>query len=96
MTQDERMITRLTPPAATLRPDEAGNVASGRAPGFLIEIPAADGAMLLRLREEKGMLVIEGDESRWDEGAKRFLHQMMQWSGVVGLRWKDEVKATVQ
>lgn len=83
-----------------LAPAEAGrHTRTGQPhaqPAFLIEIPAADGTMLLRLREENGHLVIEGDEDRWDEGAKRFLHSMMQWSGLVGIRWRDEVITAVE
>jgi len=61
-------------------------------PEFRIEIRAADETPLLVLREQDGYLVVEGDESRWHEGAMRFLQQMRQWSGQVGLRWPDEVQ----
>jgi hypothetical protein len=64
---------------------------SGR-PEFRIEIKAADGGMLLLLREQDGYLIVEGDESRWPEATMRFLQQMRQWAGQVGLRWQDEVQ----
>lgn len=60
------------------------------APAFSIVIPAADGTVLLELTEQNGMLVARGDESRWDEAAKRFIYGMLQWSGQAGIRWKDE------
>lgn len=66
-------------------------VAAGPMP-WNITIPAADGAPLLVMREENGLLVVEGDESRWSEAAKRFLYGMMQWSGQAGIRWKDEAR----
>jgi hypothetical protein len=71
-------------------PPQAGH------PEFCIIIPDAGGHVLLTMREEHGLLVVEGDESRWDEGAKRFLHQMMQWSGQAGIRWKDEAARTAE
>lgn len=58
-------------------------------PPWKFIVAAADGTELLVMREENGMLVVEGDESRWDEGAKRFLHGVMQWSGQAGINWKD-------
>lgn len=58
---------------------------------FDIQFPAEDGTLLLRLFEENGRLCVVGDESRWDEAAKKFLYGMLQWSGQVGIRWKDEV-----
>ena len=68
-----------------------------QAPRFSIVIPAADGTELVRMTEDdSGRLVVTGDESRWDEGAKRFLHGMMQWSGVVGVPWKGEVLRSVE
>lgn len=90
MSDPERMIARLRPapgaPEAVVdRPARLG---------FLIEIPGDDGRMLLRMFERGGRLAVECDEDRLEEGAKRFVHMMMQWSGVVGIRWKDEaVKA---
>lgn len=75
-------------------PDQAAPPASRTAAQpFIIEIRSADGEVLVTMTEDPaGRLVIGGDESRWDEGAKRFLFSMMQWSGVVGVRWKDEVR----
>lgn len=68
----------------------AGNLSH---PKFDIVIDAADGTRLVHMFEdEHGRLRIEGEESRWDEGAMRFLHGMMTWSGQVGIPWKDEVK----
>ena len=105
--QEDRMMMRLGPvPGASgfppshveqyvAVPDENAvsfpAARSGR-PEFRIEIRAADGASLLVLREQDGYLVIEGDESRWPEATMRFLQQMRQWSGQVGLRWQDEVQ----
>lgn len=89
---DDRMVSRLKAPAAPGSPfvPQAG-------PKFMIIIPAEDGTELLRMTEDdRGRLVVSGDESRWDEGAMRFLHGMMQWSGVVGVRWKDEVTRSVE
>jgi hypothetical protein len=63
---------------------------------FNIEIHARDGALLLRLFERDGRLACEGDQTRMEEGAKAFLHQMLQWSGQIGIRWKDEVKDRVE
>jgi len=85
--RDDRMVSRIAAPAA-----QGAVIAPARGPKFVIVIPAEDGTELVRMTEdERGFLVVTGDESRWDEGAKRFLHGMMQWSGVVGIRWKDEV-----
>jgi hypothetical protein len=97
MTQfPDQMVARLAPPASVSH-EATGLMTipmSGR-PDFRIEIPSMDGqAMLLVLREEGGRLIVEGDESRWDEAAKRFLYQMMEWSGLVGIRWKNEVIKT--
>jgi hypothetical protein len=61
-------------------------------PPWRIVISAADGTELLVMREENGRLVVEGDESRWEEAAKRFLHGMMQWAGQAEIPWKDEVR----
>jgi len=89
--RDEQMISR---PRLREGPGKLpGHAAAARRPEFRIEITAADGASLLVLSEQQGRLVVEGDESRWGEAAKRFLYQMMQWSGQVGIRWKDEVLA---
>jgi hypothetical protein len=95
MTQprDEQMVSRIVAPAAAV----TGAAIRPGAPKLNIIIPAEDGTELVRMTEDaRGHLVITGDESRWDEGAKRFLHGMMQWSGVVGVRWKDEVLRAVE
>ena len=85
--RNEQMISRPRLHAPDKLP---GHAAPARRPEFRIEITAADGAPLLILFEQRGHLIVEGDESRWGEAAKRFLYQMMQWSGQVGIRWKDE------
>jgi hypothetical protein len=90
----DEMTFRLPPGAAVAQ--SAGTPARGARPPFSIVIPAADGTELVRMTEEGGRLVVTGDESRWDEGARRFLHGMMQWSGQVGIAWKDEVRKAAQ
>lgn len=91
--RDEQMVSRLVAPPGAV---QATQIRPG-APKFNIVIPAEDGTELVRMTEDaQGRLVITGEESRWDEGAKRFLHGMMQWSGVVGVRWKDEVLKAVE
>jgi len=87
--RSDQMVTRLAP--GRTAPGAANSIRPG-APKFNIVIASTfDGAELLRLTEDdQGRLVITGDETRWDEGAKLFLYQMMQWSGQVGIRWKKE------
>jgi hypothetical protein len=63
---------------------------------FNIEIHGKDGALLLRLFERNGKLACEGDQGRMEEATKVFLYQMLQWSGQVKLRWKDEAVAQVE
>jgi hypothetical protein len=101
---EDKMTTRLGPvqgasgfPPAHLEEYEVppgGFVSKAPSvrPEFRIEIKAADGGMLLVLREQDGYLIVEGDESRWPEATMRFLQQMRQWAGQVGLRWQDEVQ----
>ena len=99
---EDKMTAWLGSPqgASGFPPVEHYSVPAGQAPvrvprpEFRVEIKAADGTPLLVMREDDGYLVIEGDESRWTEGAMRFLQQMRQWSGQVGLRWQDEVQKT--
>lgn len=86
----DEMSFRLLPGRSSTPQRNGTPIDAGRPP-FSILITAADGAELLRLYEEDGRLKVAGDESRWDEAAKRFLHGMMQWSGQVGLQWKSEV-----
>lgn len=87
----EQMRKRLVPGPVSSNPGVI--IASSLAPPpWRIEITAADGTMLLLLREEDGRLVAEGDESRWDEAAKRFIGVMMQWAGGYGINWKDEAR----
>lgn len=102
MAADENaMRMRLTPGTAPVSqnmivqpPDSVTSVAGLVPPPWRIEIPGAQGAPpLLVLREENGLLVVEGDESRWTEGAKKFLFGMMNWAGGAGIRWKDDVRA---
>ena len=88
----EQMRKRLAPGPDVMSVPGDFTIASLVPPPWRIEVPAADGTLLLVLREEDGRLVAEGDESRWDEAAKRFLHAMMQWAGGAGIRWKDEVR----
>jgi hypothetical protein len=89
----EQMRKRLTSSAQQVQPQDFIITAANLAPPpWRIEIPASDGTMLLVLREEDGRLVAEGDESRWDEAAKRFVGVMMQWAGGYGIRWKDEAR----
>lgn len=97
--QPEVMKMRLAPKVAQGQPPYGEVIVPGAGtsiqvapPPWRIVIPAADGTELLVMREENGLLVVEGDESRWDEAAKRFLHGMMQWAGQVGIPWKDEVR----
>lgn len=92
----DRMVSRMPmagpppgPGAPQSIPGNLGLRGQGQPP-FKIEIFAPDGALLLELSEQNGMLTARGDEARWDEGAKRFLYGMLQWSGQVGIRWKDE------
>jgi hypothetical protein len=63
---------------------------------FNIEIHGKDGALLLRLFERNGKLACEGDQGRMEEATKIFLYQMLQWSGQIGIRWKDEVQSQVE
>jgi hypothetical protein len=89
----EQMRKRLTPSAPQAVPQDFIIAASNLAPPpWRIEVTGSDGTVLLVLREENGLLVAEGDESRWDEAAKRFLHGMMQWAGGAGIRWKDDAR----
>ena len=84
----ESMISRLIPEPGTQA--EGAHSPGTRGLDFLIEIPGSDGQTLLRMFERNGRLAVECDESRLEEGAVRFVHEMMQWSGLVGIRWKDE------
>lgn len=101
MPDQNRMVQHLAPGAP--RPGQvtgsgpgpvtaSGSIANLVPPPWKIVIPASDGTELLVLREENGLLVVEGDESRWSESAKKFLFGMMQWAGGAGIRWKDEVR----
>jgi hypothetical protein len=85
------MVSRLQPQSGPVGgPEWAPSQPQGLE--FLIEIPAADGTMLLRMFERGGRLAVECDESRLEEGARAFIHEMMRWSGLVGIRWKDEAR----
>lgn len=92
MSDSERMISRLMPPAGAEGSGPGGQAFDTRTRGldFLIEIPGSDGQTLLRMFERNGRLAVECDESRLEEGAVRFVHEMMRWSGLVGIRWKSE------
>lgn len=90
----DQMVTRLPPvlaqgnPAVPARP--APRIRPGRPP-FETVILDADGKLLLRLTEKNGFLDAEYDPERVTEAAQRFLHHMLQWSGQIGLPWKDAV-----
>jgi hypothetical protein len=94
------MRMRLTPgvPARTAgaaaQPLNESFIVPAVPPPWKFVVTAADGTELLVMHEENGLLAVEGDESRWDEGAKRFLHGVMQWSGQAGITWKDEARRT--
>jgi hypothetical protein len=95
------MVSRMRAPAIDRAPliSPLGSGDSVRLPhplDFNIEIHAKDGTLLLRLFERNGQLACEGDQSRMEEGAKAFLYQMLQWSGQVKLRWKDDVVAQAE
>lgn len=96
------MVSRMRAPAAIDPASLVSPLGSGdsvrlpHALDFNIEVHAKDGALLLRLFERDGRLACEGDQSRMEEATKAFLYQMLQWSGQVGLRWKDDVKAQAE
>ena len=94
--RDGEMRFRIPPGAIVAQVPQGGASLSPGRPPFTITITGADGAELLRMFERDGKLAVEGDESRWEEGARRFLHGLMQWSGQVGIAWKDEVKKAAQ
>jgi len=83
---------RVAPPEVITSDIPSSALLPAAPPPWTITVPAADGTPLLTMREENGFLVVEGDESRWDEGAKKFLYGMMQWAGQAGITWKDEVR----
>ena len=86
-------MSKMAAPPATARQEQPGapvNLQAGHALGFHIVIPAADGTVLLEMTERDGYLVVEGDPSRWEEGAARFVHVMMQWAGLAGIQWKED------
>lgn len=87
-------VMRMRLPAAQGLPPVVmpGTIAPVAPPPWRFEIGAADGTPLLVMYERDGLLVVEGDESRWDEGAARFLHHVMQWSGQAGIAWKDRAR----
>jgi hypothetical protein len=101
----DRMTMRLKPsvraggsqvPVSSSAVLPPGSTLKVPATSFNIEIPAPDGTILLRMFERDGMLCVTGDETRWDEGAKRFIHGMLQWSGQAPIRWKDEARKTAE
>lgn len=79
-----RMPEKITAniPASALQPQK---------PQFNIEFKAVDGTFLLRLYEDGGCLRVVVNDERTDEAVKRFLHDMLRWSGQVGIPWKDAV-----
>jgi hypothetical protein len=102
----DRMVARIHPsgaPAGATTPRPEDLVFDPGAPidmsgvrEFKIEINAADGTRLLHLYEEDGRLCAELNQDRADEVVKRFVHAMMMWSGLVGIRWKDEAKRAAE
>jgi hypothetical protein len=93
------MVSRMRAPSAVDRAALIGVPGTSIQAGpldFNIEIHGKDGALLLRLFERDGRLACEGDQGRMEEAAKAFLYQMLQWSGQIGIRWKDEVKSQVE
>lgn len=97
---EQPMRMRLSPrgpvPGAAAVPLQESFIVPAVPPPWRFVVTAGDGTELLVMREENGRLVVEGDESRWDEGAKRFLYGVMQWSGQAGLRWKDEARRAAE
>ena len=96
---EQPMRMRLTPPARRMPSSVAAGVplpetftVPAAPPPWRFEVKAADGTLLLAMFERDGRLAVEGDESRWDEGAKRFVHAVMQWSGQAPITWKDEAR----
>ena len=89
---EQPMRMRLRPQGAAPAPHQQGFAVPAAPPPWRFEVKAADGTLLMAMFEKDGRLVVEGDESRWDEAAKRFLHTVMQWSGQAGIAWKDEAR----
>jgi hypothetical protein len=82
--------------ATLIEPTIPGSVIPSGPLDFNIKIHGKDGTLLVRLFERDGKLACEGDQERMEEAAKIFLYQMLQWSGQIGLRWKDDVKSQVE
>jgi hypothetical protein len=93
---EDQMKMRLRPRVSRLPAPQGGSILNAGRPPFNITIEGADGQPLLVMREVNGRLVVEGDEGKWDEAAKRFLHSMLQWTGQFPVRWKDEVRKAVE
>lgn len=88
----DQMVTRLPQPAASAPPAPPGQRIRPGRPPFEIIIPGEDGKPLLRMTEtEDGRLDAWWDAGRTTEAVQRFLYQMLQWSGQVGLNWKEAV-----
>ncbi|MCW2929915.1 MAG: hypothetical protein JWM19_877 [Actinomycetia bacterium] len=88
------MVSRPRPDHVTAQPFTTPGRRPARPP-FKIALTHDDGTELLTITEENGLLVVGGDESRWAESVPRFVYEMMQWSGQVGLNWREEAtKAT--
>jgi hypothetical protein len=86
-------VMRVRVPPAHPRPlaSAPGTPAAPAAPPpWRFEVRAADGTLLLGLHEENGKLCAEGDQSRWDEAAAKFIAQALQWSGQRPITWKDD------
>lgn len=96
---EQPMRMRLTPQVPRMPTSVAAGmplnetfIVPAAPPPWKFVVTASDGTELLVMREEDGRLVVEGDESRWGEGARRFLYAVMQWSGQAGIAWKDEAR----
>lgn len=90
----ERMRKRLIPldgPANSVPPPDMA-IANIAPPPWRIEIPAADGTMLLVLREENGRLAADYDPLKLTEAARALLLETLQMAGGAGINWKDEVR----
>lgn len=94
------MQMRLNPPRPPRMPTSVAAgvplpemfTAPAAPPPWRFEVKASDGTVLMAMFERDGRLAVEGDESRWDEAARRFVHTVMQWSGQAGIRWKDDAR----
>lgn len=90
----EHMRKRLVPldgPANAV-PPPGMTIADLAPPPWRIEILAADGTMLLVLREENGRLAADYDPLKLTEAARALLLETLRMAGGAGINWKDEVR----